>query len=714
MHQVQTRPEMWTLADLVTGIRFLLAAVLAVTAGADGARWLVGALAATALLTDFVDGRLARATKTVTARGGRLDAEADAALILVLSTIVARNHGWWILSLGLARYAFGLLFLLVPALSSPPQRARPWARVVAATGGVVLAVVAAVPLPGWCAGGAVLVVTVLLAESFLHEAVDRWRAPLPPVSLPHGTVAAFGVVWVSLACVAVAAPTAHGGGVHAALGVPVEFAVVVVLGLLPGRRLRSAMAAIAGVALGVLLVLAVLDRSFEMVLDRAFQPLEDWSLLGPGVGVLGDSIGMGWARAVAAGAGAGVLALLLVLALALVRLVDVARETRPYSLRVGVLLGAAALLSAAFGIPVVSTGATTLTVSEVSSMRAEWADHRAFARAIGHDPYAGRAARDPGSLLAGLAGKDVLVVFVESYGRASLQDPTYGPRIRHALAAGTRELGAAGYGTRSALATSPTFGAGSWLAHATLQSGLWVNTQANYRQLLGSRRMTLTRLFAAAGWDTVFDVPADTRDWPEGQAFYGFAHYSDSRNVGYAGPKFGYAPVPDQYTLAQFRRRHLSPAPRKPVMAEIDLVSSHHPWTPLPRMVPWDELGDGSIYHQPGARGASVTGLADAQVVKRMYGESIEYTWRALTSFLTTYPDPDLVLVVLGDHQPHSYVSGEHAGRDVPISIIAHDPAVLRRTDQWGWQPGLAPAPDAVVWPMNVFRDRFLSAFSTG
>jgi hypothetical protein len=75
-------------------------------------------------------------------------------------------------------------------------------------------------------------------------------------------------------------------------------------------------------------------------------------------------------------------------------------------------------------------------------------------------------------------------------------------------------------------------------------------------------------------------------------------------------------------------------------------------------------------------------------------------------------PDPNLVLVVLGDHQPHSYVSGTDPGHDVPISVIARDPAVLASIDGWGWQAGLHPAPDAPVWRMDTFRDRFLAAYS--
>jgi hypothetical protein len=76
------------------------------------------------------------------------------------------------------------------------------------------------------------------------------------------------------------------------------------------------------------------------------------------------------------------------------------------------------------------------------------------------------------------------------------------------------------------------------------------------------------------------------------------------------------------------------------------------------------------------------------------------------------YADPNVVLVVLGDHAPATIVSGPAAGHDVPISVIAKDPAVLAAIDSWGWTPGLRPTHGAPVWPMSAFRDRFLTAFS--
>ena len=44
--------------------------------------------------------------------------------------------------------------------------------------------------------------------------------------------------------------------------------------------------------------------------------------------------------------------------------------------------------------------------------------------------------------------------------------------------------------------------------------------------------------------------------------------------------------------------------------------------------------------------------------------------------------------------------------------MIANDPAVLQRIDDWGWDDGLRPQPDAPVWPMDDFRDRFLDAYT--
>ena len=82
-----------------------------------------------------------------------------------------------------------------------------------------------------------------------------------------------------------------------------------------------------------------------------------------------------------------------------------------------------------------------------------------------------------------------------------------------------------------------------------------------------------------------------------------------------------------------------------------------------------------------------------------------------MTSFVQQLHDQDLVLVVLGDHPPASIVRGEAVSHDVPVSIIAADRAVMDRAANWGWQEGLRPEAGAPVWPMDAFRDRFLTAY---
>ena len=54
-----------------------------------------------------------------------------------------------------------------------------------------------------------------------------------------------------------------------------------------------------------------------------------------------------------------------------------------------------------------------------------------------------------------------------------------------------------------------------------------------------------------------------------------------------------------------------------------------------------------------------------------------------------------------------------YLGLDASASAvaIARDPKVLKQIAPWGWQDGMRPDPQAPVWQMHAFRDRFLTAF---
>jgi hypothetical protein len=245
-----------------------------------------------------------------------------------------------------------------------------------------------------------------------------------------------------------------------------------------------------------------------------------------------------------------------------------------------------------------------------------------------------------------------------------------------------------------------------------MQSGLWVNSLLRYHELLSSDRFTLAAAFKRAGWRTVDDVPSNDRPWPQGAAFYHWNKMYNRHQVGYRGPTFNYASMPDQYIYSALERLELAKAHRRPLFAEIDTVSSHEPWNNIPRMTSWSSVGDGSIFNRLIDRQRDGF-FSDQSRVQAAYGHSIVYALNALTSFVQRYGHKNLVLIVLGDHQPWHVVSGPHPNHDVPVSIIAHDPSVLKRIGGWGWGPGLKPTPNAPVWPMSAFRDRFLGAFDS-
>jgi len=501
------------------------------------------------------------------------------------------------------------------------------------------------------------------------------------------------------------------------LRVPVEALVLVAVVLaLPPRldRTRAVLALAAGLVLALVAVLKILDLGFLEALNRPFDTLVDWRYAGSFVELVTDSAGGSLGVWLLIAAVLTAVALLVLLPLSMLRVVGVAARHRPAARR---LLAASTAVWAVLAVvgaagpggSLAARDTAAYVSAQVSRIPSELADQRRFAEATEQDPFRDVAGEE---LLTGLRGKDVLFVFVESFGRVSVGGPpSLSDGINAVLDAGTQRLEQHGFSSRSAYLTSPTFGALSWLAHATLQSGLWVDSQHRYDALLTSRRLTFSRLFARAGWRTVADIPANTRDWPPGTAFYGYDHIYDSRNVGYRGPRFGYPTMPDQYTLDAFHRLELAEEPRRRVMAEIDLVTSHAPWSRTPQLIDQAAVGDGSVYDgMPEQLPSEVDIWPDPERVKAAYGASIEYSLNAFLSFMTEYGHDDLVVVLVGDHQPATIVSGPDAGSDVPVALIAADPSVLDRIAPWGWDDGLRPAPDAPVWRMDRFRDRFLAA----
>lgn len=534
----------------------------------------------------------------------------------------------------------------------------------------------------------------------------------------RGSRAATVTTFAALAALVVAPLIAGAlptGTPAALLRLPAEsIAVVLILLLIPGRRLRAFVAGAFGLFVTLAILVAALDLGFRATIDRAFNPAEDWPAVFSAIGVVGDSVGVVNAVLI-------VVLLVTVLVAAGVTLVGAALRARQVTARSGRtgqiaitavtvmwILGALAGAQVLPGVPLAAADSTAVLVTTTAHAAQSLRDRQEFERVLASDPLHGPA----DELLTGLEGKDVVIAFLESYGKVAVQHAPYTVGVAEVLREGGAQLTDDGYSARSAFLTSPTFGGVSWLAHSTLQSGVWVDSPQKYDWLTSAGRLTLTRAFADAGWRTVAVVPSNTKPWPQGESFYGYDAILDMQNMGYDGPRFSYARIPDQYTWKIFHDRELSGV-HAPVMAEIDFVSSHGPWTPLPRLVPWEDADDAAVFEtQPADQPEPAAVWGDPQKVQALYGQSLEYTLGAMFSYLHTYDQPNLVLVLLGDHQPGRIVSGPDADHDVPVTIISKDAAVFDRIASWLWEPGVHPSPDAPVWRMDEFRDRFVDAFT--
>jgi hypothetical protein len=313
--------------------------------------------------------------------------------------------------------------------------------------------------------------------------------------------------------------------------------------------------------------------------------------------------------------------------------------------------------------------------------------------------------------LAAVAGADVYLVFIESYGAIAYERRDMAP----ALAAARTPLAAAihetGRDVVSAFVESPTFGGSSWLAHLSLMSGVEVRDPETNARLMTEPRETMVTAFKRAGHRAVALMPGLRQAWPEG-AFYGFDDIYGASRLDYRGPEFGWFAVPDQFTLAKFdalERRGAGGAPR---FVFFPTISTHFPFIPTPPYQPdWTRIFDAHPYDGP----AIVRAYAQQPDWTHFgpgYVQAIAYDYATLAGYLRRSADRDVVMILLGDHQPAAAVSGEGAPWDVPVHVIASRPRILDALKRRGFRDGLIPTRPS-LGKMHTLLPTLLDAFST-
>lgn len=170
-----------TAADALTLLRHLgagsLAASTVLVLGGDlpARSWALAALIAAALATDALDGPVARRTGSAGPIGARIDMEADAALVMVLSVLAATVVGPWALAIGLMRYAYVAASWVRPALRRPLAFSQ-FRRLVGGGQGVALLLSLLPVMPGPAASAVVALALALLIVSFGRDVLRLERA----------------------------------------------------------------------------------------------------------------------------------------------------------------------------------------------------------------------------------------------------------------------------------------------------------------------------------------------------------------------------------------------------------------------------------------------------------------------------------------------------------------------------------------------------------
>ena len=88
------------------------------------------------------------------------------------------------------------------------------------------------------------------------------------------------------------------------------------------------------------------------------------------------------------------------------------------------------------------------------------------------------------------------------------------------------------------------------------------------------------------------------------------------------------------------------------------------------------------------------------------------YSLATLGGYLRQHPARDLVLVVVGDHQPAAVVAGEGASWDVPVHVVASRDEVLDALLARGFRGGATPGRRS-LGPMHALLSTLLESFGS-
>jgi hypothetical protein len=305
---------------------------------------------------------------------------------------------------------------------------------------------------------------------------------------------------------------------------------------------------------------------------------------------------------------------------------------------------------------------------------------------------------------------DVHIYIIESYGRVMNRS-----KLRKAWQKRLGKMGRSfrddGWFMATGLSEAPVSGGRSWLADATLFTGIQLKYESVYRHLVpqAGQVPSLVRLFEDNGYRTILVRPKDkARQGLELVNHFDFEETFFFEDLQFSGQPYGWSGIPDQFTLGKIRDEILPAETGRPNFVFFHMASSHIPWTKLPPVVEdWRDLEGAEEQLKPAkvvnrskkkevelqlgrykrTEQVRVNRLRATSKNLERYGEAIDYDLEVLTQHLLELPEDPSLVILMGDHQPP--MMGRSSDFSVPVHVLTRHPRLRREFIERGFIRGM-------------------------
>ncbi len=289
---------------------------------------------------------------------------------------------------------------------------------------------------------------------------------------------------------------------------------------------------------------------------------------------------------------------------------------------------------------------------------------------------------------------NIYLIFIEGYGALASASPMLRADYKKYTQPLYDQLKKAEWHVASQYSISPIVGGRSWLGFTTFFSGLKIDNQILYSNLINYNYTYphFGRFLKKQGYDfyrlqTIQDKTGKSNAvLAPTQRFYDYDAWHTYKDFPYKGYKFDpFSGIPDQYALYHFED-NLKQQDNNPFICFFITMNSHTPfYKPPPVLSDWKMLDTIKVspYGEPYPK-AMGQGPGSLR-----YGRCMKYQLEFLTDFILKRGDANSLFILLGDHQPLVY---DHHNEiesykfAVPIHIISKDSLFVKSLSGAGFE----------------------------